>query len=165
MVSTYHVGKLSATLYSFLCWMEIYIALSLFLVLLEQLDAVQPTTTNQEGYYWYITQIFSINVINSLAIPPNLAVFHLKTLCYSYFQQKKQARHSNNNLNSTFNSLLLLSTIAWDQRWTKSKILNQTRNPNLTNAIPNPTPTPNKSKIITRIRLRILKVKNFHICF
>ena len=61
--------------------------LSPFLLLPEQLGAAQPTTTNQLGYYWYITQILSINQINCLVIPPNLAVLRIKTSHYSHFHQ------------------------------------------------------------------------------
>ena len=71
-------------------------SLSPFLLLLERLRAAQPTISNQVGYHWYITQIFSINAINSLVIPPKPAVLHIKTLNYSNFHQKKQARHSSN---------------------------------------------------------------------
>ena len=90
--------------------------LSPFLLLLE-LGAAQPTITNRLGYYWYITQVLSMNVINSLIIPSNLAVLHIKTLHYSHFHQQKQARNSgtpNNNLTQTsihfFNRLLSFGT-------------------------------------------------------
>ena len=45
-------------------------SLSPFLVLREQFGAPQPTISNQVGYYWYVKQIFSINLINSLVMPP-----------------------------------------------------------------------------------------------